>query len=331
MEKVPERMRTLVLHRFDTREPEVTLEEQPVSGPGAGQVLVRVSASPINPSDVLFLAGHYPTGRTLPTAPGFEGAGLVVAAGDGCEDLAGRRVAFLATADGAWAEFARVDRVLCFPLPDHITDEQGAMLLINPISALGMMQLARDQGATAVVQTAAASALGRMLVRLGKRYGVTTISVVRRAEQAALLRDLGASHVVDTSRDGWEAELAGLAGELNARVAFDAVAGNMTGQVLETMPSGSTVYVYGALSGGEVHVPAGALIFGDKQVRGFWLSHWLGANLANAAWQADLFELAAEDLTSEVAEQVGLDGVVRAIGRYMQGMTRGKVLVVPAR
>jgi NADPH:quinone reductase len=329
MTDIPNHMLAAVLHRYDLSEPDLRIEEIPVPVPGLSQVLIRVEASPINPADIMFTRGLYPTGKELPTVAGFEGAGTVVAAGEQAADLVGKRVGFFAGRHGAWAAYTAVDRTSCFPLPDHVSVEQGAMLLINPISAIGLLQTAQEQGAKAVIQTAAASALGRMIVRLAQRQGVPTINIVRRAEQAALLRGLGAGHVLDSSQPGWQEELARLAAELSATVAFDAVAGAMTGQVLDAMPNGSTVYVYGALSLEPCQVNPGNFVFQDKRVDGFWLSQWLPRHGHKAPWQTELFALIGTDLSSTVVERVGLQNLLPAMSRYQQQMTRGKFLVAP--
>ncbi|MHC4375221.1 MAG: alcohol dehydrogenase catalytic domain-containing protein, partial [Planctomycetota bacterium] len=160
-------------------EPERALEslrvaERPLPKPGPGEVLVRVSASPVNPSDLLFVTGHYVVDRELPTVPGWEGSGRVVAAGPGgyAKLLKGRRVACAATEQGpgTWGEYTLVPAMQCLPLMSGVDDEQGASLIVNPVSAFAMLHMARRRGARAVVSTAAASQLGRMVLALAKRW-----------------------------------------------------------------------------------------------------------------------------------------------------------------
>ena len=131
--------------------------------PGIGQVLVRMAAAPINPSDIGFLQGSYGAHGGASAVPGFEGSGTVVAAGGGylTRLLLGRRVAFSDASGGTWAEYHAANASLCVPLKKDITLEQGAMLLVNPLTALALLSIARQGRHKALVNTAAASALGR--------------------------------------------------------------------------------------------------------------------------------------------------------------------------
>src|SRR6476660_6097742 len=185
---IPDSMRAVQLRAYDGT-PESIAVEMPVPRPGPGEVLVRVFASPINPSDLMFIRGLYGFKKSLPAVPGFEGSGTVVEAGTGltARFLKGRRVA-CAAADpkvrgGMWAEYVVTPAQFCMPLRKNVDLERGAALLINPITAWALMHEARRGRHRAVVQTAAASALGRMIVRLGKRFSIPVIKVVRRAEQ----------------------------------------------------------------------------------------------------------------------------------------------------
>jgi NADPH2:quinone reductase len=243
--------------------------------------LVRVFASPINPSDLMFIRGLYGFKKSLPAVPGFEGSGTVVEAGTGltARFLKGRRVA-CAAADpkvrgGMWAEYVVTPAQFCMPLRKNVDLEQGAALLINPITAWALMHEARRGTHRAVVQTAAASALGRMIVRLGKRFSIPVINVVRRAEQVELLRGLGAEYIVNSSEPELDKRVCGLCHQLGASIGFDAVAGEMSARVLRAQPQGSRLLVYGALSLQASQADPAPLIFERKRLEGFWLTAWL--------------------------------------------------------
>jgi NADPH:quinone reductase len=157
--------------------------------------------------------------------------------------LKGRRVACV-TADpkvagGMWAEYVVTPAQFCIPLRKDVDLEQGAALLINPMTAWGLMHEARRGRHLAVVQTAAASALGRMIVKLGNRLSIPVINVVRRAEQVGLLRGLGAKYVLNSSEPEFDKRLRELCHELGASIGFDAVAGEMSALVLRAQPRGS--------------------------------------------------------------------------------------------
>jgi NADPH2:quinone reductase len=170
---IPSHMRALQLHEFAGHGSiRLRLVEKAVPTPGPCQVLVAVRASPVNQSDILFCEGRYSAPSRLPITPGFEGCGVVVQAGSWRGRwLVGRRVACgTPTGDGLWAEYAAVPLWNCLPLPRHVDDEQGACAIVNPVTAWALFEPLRRGTHRAMVQTAAASQLGRMILRLSQRY-----------------------------------------------------------------------------------------------------------------------------------------------------------------
>jgi NADPH:quinone reductase-like Zn-dependent oxidoreductase len=296
-----------------------------------------MAASPINPSDLKFMVGEYGVRKALPVVPGFEGSGTVVAAGAGlvARLRMGRRVACMApeTGDGAWAEYMVAPAKRCIPLLGSVTLEQGATMVVNPWTAWALLDTARRRGHRAAVHTAAASSLGRMMLRLGRRLSFPIVHVVRRPAQVELLRGMGAAHVLDSTAAGFDAQLKELCSQLNVTVAFDPVAGEMTGRALAAMPRGSRAIVYGSLSSAPCTVPPAELMYERKAVEGFWLSHWVAdrglLSLAKMALTAQ--KLAATAFVTEVRTRVGLEGAAEAIEAYKHDMTAGKVLIVPGR
>src|SRR5215472_9053466 len=174
----PATMRAIQVKAYDGKPGSLTVAELPVPRPGPGEVLVKVFASPVNPSDLMFTTGNYGFKKPLPATPGFEGSGTVVEAGSGmmARFLNGRRVTCAAAdpnvAGGMWAEYVVTSAQLCVPLGKRVDMEQGATMLVNPLTAWALMEEARLGGHRAVVSTAAASALGRMLVGLGRRFSI---------------------------------------------------------------------------------------------------------------------------------------------------------------
>jgi NADPH:quinone reductase-like Zn-dependent oxidoreductase len=163
----------------------------------------------------------------------------------------------------------------CIPLLDSVSLEQGASLYVNPMTAWAMFEQSRNEGHKAIVQTAGASALGKMMIRLGKENDVPIISIVRREEQVTLLHDIGAENVLDSSDPRFDRELLVLSKRLNATVCLDAVAGEVAGKVLNILPAGSKLVSYGALSEQAIPVNAGVMIFHNKKIEGFWLTNWI--------------------------------------------------------
>ena len=330
-------MRAVQLRAYDGKPESIAVVEMPVPRPGPGEVLVRVFASPINPSDLMFIRGLYGFKKPLPAVPGFEGSGTVVEAGAGLMPrfLDGRRVA-CAAADanvrgGMWAEYVVTPAQFCMPLRKNVDLEQGAALLINPMTAWALIGEARRGRHRAVVQTAAASALGRMIVRLGKRFSIPVINVVRRAEQVELLRGLGAEYVVNSSEPEFDTRLHGLCHQLGASIGFDAVAGEMSARILRAQPQGSRLLVYGALSLQASQADPASLIFERKRLEGFWLTAWLRSRtfLGQLRLARQIQELLPNDLRTNFQARVPLQEAGRALQQYAANMTTGKVLLMP--
>jgi NADPH:quinone reductase len=256
--EAPQKMRAVVLEEYLENIIDalngLKIAELPVPKPEKGQVLVRIRAAPCNPSDLLLLQGKYGTLKKLPTVPGWEGAGEVIASGGGwlANWLNGKRVACALRGDrnGTWAEYFIAKVGECIPIKQQITFEQAASLIINPFTAFGLLETARKGGHRAAVHTAGASQLGRMLQTMAAEANYPLINVVRRKEQIELLRSLGAKHVLNSSSESFADELKEMCKQLGATVAFEAIAGSMTGTVMNAMPHDSNVFVYGALSWG---------------------------------------------------------------------------------
>ena len=335
MKPIPETMRALELRSYEGGAGELALVEKQVPRPGKGQALVRVAASPVNPSDLMFLRGMYGIKKHLPVVPGFECSGEVVAAGGGpwARYLVGKRVACAAPTDGdgTWAEFMLADASHCIPLRRATDIEQAATMIVNPFTAWALVGMAKEARAEAFVQTAAASALGRMIVRLANSRGLQTINVVRRAEQVELLKSEGATDVLNSSDEDFDERLREMCKRLRATVLLDAVAGELTGRVLRAMPSGAQAIVYGALSLEGCLVDPRSLIFERKSVRGFWLSDWLRTQGALEKFRAsgNVQKMLGDELKTEVRERLPLERAAEGIKQYAHEMTGGKVLIVP--
>ena len=327
---LPRRMQALELNDYQGVAA-LRLVEKPVPEPQPGQLLVKMHAAPINPSDLLFLSGRYGQRKALPVVPGFEGSGVVVAAGSPLlrRLYLGRKVACGAAAagDGTWAEYMCVAATACMPLRS-LDLEQGAMMLVNPLTAYLMLAQAKRQGHRAVIHSAAASSLGKMLLRLGLAKQMPIIHVVRRDAQVAELRALGAQYVLNSSHADFVAQLQEHSHNLRATLALDAVGGHLGGQLLEAMPPGSTLRSYGALAEEALQLDPRALIFAHKHIDGFWLADAfrpaLAPALLRAVWQ--LPQLVEQHLYSTVQARYRLADFQEALEHYQQHMSDGKVL-----
>ena len=338
---IPSEMRVIELENYHediTKAVEgLRVVHKPTPQPGPGQVLVRIEAAPCNPSDMVFMQGLYGVKKALPAVPGWEGAGTVVASGGGMMGnwLKGKRVACggQADSDGTWAEYYIADVKSCVPLRKGISSEQGATLIINPLTAWAMVDVAKKGGHRAIVQTAAASQLGRMVVLLAKDTGIALINVIRRQEQEDLLKSLGAEVVLNSESEDFEARLHEECLRLKATMGFDAVCGEMTGRIFSAMAPDATVLVYGVLS----FEPASGfdgrdLIFGQKRVEGFWLTDWVRKAGFLRVFQATgqiQKHIAAGSFATQVRQKLKLEEVAKGILEYQEVMTAGKILIVP--
>lgn len=268
----------------------LSLEEVEVGDPGDDEIVVRVEAAPINPSDLGLLLGPadvstLKTGGTaespvvtmsVPEAGmaamrdrvgqsmpiGNEGAGTVVAAGANAKALEGRRVGMIGGA--MYADHRRIRAADVVPLPDGATAEQGASMFVNPLTSLGFVETMRMEGHTAIVHTAAASNLGRMLQKICLADGVPLVNIVRSEAQAEILRGIGATHVVNSKDEDFRDKLADAVEETGATIAFDAIGGgSLGGDILQAMERGAVrrmkeysrygsdsfkqLYIYGSL------------------------------------------------------------------------------------
>ncbi|MEZ4494769.1 MAG: zinc-binding dehydrogenase [Dehalococcoidia bacterium] len=289
---------------------ELSLAEVETPDPKPDQILIRVEAAPINPSDMGLLfaaadmsraeAGGTPdrpvvtakltpaimsamagrVGQSLPA--GNEGAGVVVEAGSAPEAqaLVGKTVSLRGGGMYAQYRLARASEVL--PMPEGITPAQAASAYVNPLTVLGMVETMRLEGHTALIHTAAASNLGRMLQRVCVADGIPLVNVVRKPEQEKILRDLGATHVVNSSSPTFMDDLVDACSETGATLGFDAIGGGrIAGQILTAIEQAAlrkaTSYSrYGSSVHKQVYIYGGLDRGPTEFVRAFGLSWGLG-------------------------------------------------------
>lgn len=237
----------------------------------------------VNPSD--YGEWKHVEGTYNSKPVGKEGSGVVVASGGGvyANSCVGSKVGFIVDnpTQGSYSEYVTVDALKgIFPLPETVQVEDAASHFVNPYTVYGIIDTVRRSQSNkenlGFVHTGAASQLGQMMVKFCKQENIILINVVRREEQAEILRNLGAQYIIVSSNPDWEEQLKNLVKELDIRVAFDCVSGEMTGKLLSFLPSRSTVFVYGSLSGLPCsHIEPLDLIYRKKKVEGWLLPTWL--------------------------------------------------------
>jgi NADPH:quinone reductase-like Zn-dependent oxidoreductase len=353
---------------------ELSLVDVELTPPGPGEVIVRIEAAPLNPSDLGLLTGPADLAtlrqggtadRPVLTADipaqrmpmvrarlnesmpvGNEGAGTVIAAGEGAEDLIGKIVAVIG--GGMYTQYRKARLTDLLPFPDGVTAREGASAFVNPLTALAMVETMRAEGHTALVHTAAASNLGQMLNRICIADGVKLVNIVRSAEQAKILRDIGAKYVVDSTSATFRDDLVDALAETGATIAFDAIGGGpLAGQIIAAMEVAANrnattysrygsnthkqVYIYGMLDLGPT------LIGRDTgfawSVSGFLLTPFLmkaGAEVVGrmrARVAAEIKTTFASHYTAEISLAEALDK--DTLLAYSAKKTGEKYLIVP--
>lgn len=269
-------MRAVRFHRHGPPADVLQVDAVDAPEPGPGEVRVRLTHRPIHPADLAAVAGTYGLLRGLPAVGGNEGAGVVEALGAGVRGLdVGARVVKLGDAP-TWQESVvlRADDVL--PVPDGLDDATAAQLFVNPLTAALLLDEAADlRPGDALVQTAGASTVARIVTALAVRGGLRPVSVVRSGKHAGVLRGLGAAVVVapENTAEARDA-LRAAVGDSGARAVFDAVAGDAGALALSALAGDGLHVVYGALSGAALAVPPAALIYRRVEVRGLWRTRW---------------------------------------------------------
>jgi len=317
---------------------ELFLEKVAVAEPGPNEVVIRVEAAPVNPSDLgLLLAGadvaaasaagtpHRPvitapipdaamrglTARVgAPLPAGNEGAGTVVAAGssEAAQRLLGKKVA--AAGGAMYSQYRTVDLSLCLELPEGLSAADGASAFVNPMTALGMIETMRMEDHFALVHTAAASNLGQMLNRLCQEEQVPLVNIVRRPEQEELLRAAGAAFVCDSSKPEFMNELTAALTATGATLAFDATGGGtLASQILTCMEASASAGADGySRYGSAVHKQV--YIYGGLDRSPTVLTRNFGMAWGVGGW-----------LLTPFLGKIGLEGIIRLRERVAAGLT----------
>lgn len=249
-----------------------------VPQPQGSQVLIKVALASINPSDVMFIKGMYGQPRAIGRPAGFEGVGEVVATGPDAAGLRGKRIAFATglTNWGSWAEYALAEAGACIPLLDTVRDEDAAAMIVNPLTAIAMFGLVKEEGEKAFILTAGASQLCKLIIGVAKDEGYRPIAIVRRDDQIPLLEGMGAAHVLNAEAPDFQPRLVEVLKAEKPRIFLDAVTGPLAGAIFSAMGKRARWIVYGRLDGTTTPIPEpGQMIFMHKKVEGFWLTEWM--------------------------------------------------------
>ncbi|MGL4175151.1 MAG: zinc-binding dehydrogenase [Dermatophilaceae bacterium] len=330
-------MRALQATRLTAQLDALQVVELPDPRPARGEVLVRVGVAPVNPADVMQLSGTYIVHRDPPFVPGLVGVGTVVdasRAGLLGRALHHRRVAFAVPGGqlGTWAQLAAAPARLCVPVSATLSDEDAVNLLANATTAIGLLSDLKRAGHRAVLVTAAASEVGRMMISAAPGFGLGVVAVVRSDAQADVVRELGVVDIVDQRHPQADTVLSAVAARHEVSAAIDAVAGPMTDRLMTALPDRSTVWVLGQLSGEPVSFDAMSQLIGrGHALRGFnvntWFSDQSPVRRLRAASQAQ--RLLRDGYRTTVSRRLSLDDAAADLASHVATTTAGKTVIQP--
>lgn len=317
----------------------LAVEERPPPEPGQGEVRVRILATPVNPSDLLYVRGHYAGVEAhFPAPVGFEGVGIVDTLGPQVQGaVLGQRVVVMNSMGGNWAEHSVVSAHDLIPVPDEISDEQAASFMINPASAILMVRriLAVPRGEW-LLQSAAGSELGRMIIRLAKHDGIRTVNVVRRHEAVAELERLGADAVIVSTDGPIDEQVRGIVGSEGVKYAIDPVIGETGTQMYKALNEDGRMLLYGSLTSQPMLVGDDPryILAGRRVLEVYWLGYWLPRldETARRRLVEDIVALLRDGiLETSPGRKFPLDEIGAAVTQAESKDRQGKVLLVPGK
>jgi NADPH2:quinone reductase len=328
-------MRAAVFERFGEPSDTLQVRDVPEPHPGPGEVRVRMIMSPVNPSDLLVVRGRYGVLPELPATPGFEGVGVVDEVGSGLLGrlVRGKRVVAINSAGGNWAEYAVIPARQARPVPDDIPDEQAAAYFVNPATVLALARhVLKVRRGDWLLQSAAGSTLGRMMIKLGRHDGFRTLNVVRRREAVDELRALGGDAVISSEDGPIDEQVRAIVGGEGVRYAIDPVGGETGTAIFRSLAPEGQLVLYGTLSGEPIQIDPRLMISGKRVVQGFWLGYWMRDRSIPAALLLfrEIASMIRKGILSSEIGRIYPLGEITEAARHADTVGRhGKVLVRP--
>lgn len=324
-------MKQIIYKEFGNPADVLECVEVPSAVLADGQARADVLRAPINPSDLIQIAGNYGVRPDLPAIAGNEGLGRITEIAGDARGLTVGQLVLLPAGGGTWASEIVSSAGAFTPLPEGDID-QMSMLMVNPATAQIMLTDFVDlKAGDWIIQSAANSAVGGYVVQLAKAMGVHVVCVVRRETAVQGLKDLGADVVLVDGPD-LPRQVKKATNGAQMKLALDAVAGETFGRLGDTLAIGGTLVNYGAMSEQAAQMQAGAMIFRDIRVRGFWLVHWFGSASKEArmgVYGALTKAIAQGTLHAAIDKIFTLDQMEEAANYTGAGQRTGKVLLAP--
>lgn len=304
------------------------IKESPIPTPKPEEVLIRVTARNINPSDIMFIRGMYGITPRLPSSAGFEASGIVETGDEAGKIKKGARVMF--TAIGTWREYVCIPASMVIPVPEGMPDEIACQAFVNPMTAYGMLEESGLQEGQWLLITAGASAFGKFAIQMAKQKKIKVAATVRNDSQKEVLEKLGADLVVNSETEKIQKVIPEKT-EGGVHVIFDAVGGMLGAKALSCLRSNGRMMVFGALALENMPVNSGLLIFKNLIIKGFWLSTWIENLSAEQRMKAfgKVFGFLMQDTSQvDVAGKFDLSNFKEAIKAYETQGRNGKILLV---
>lgn len=304
------------------------LKESPIPTPKPHEVLIRVKARNINPSDIMFVRGMYGITPKLPSSAGFEASGVVEQGDETGKVKSGTRVMF--TAIGTWKEYVCVPAALVIPVPPQMTDEVACQAFVNPMTAYGMIEQSGLKPGEWLLITAGASAFGKFAIQMAKAKGIKVAATVRHDAQKEVLEKLGADLVINTETEKIQ-KVVPEKTDGGIHVIFDAVGGMLGAKALSCLRQKGKMMVFGALALENMPINSGLLIFKNLTIEGFWLSTWVEEMAPEArmrAFQTVFGFLMKEDSKIDIEGKFPLSEFKAALEAYEKPGRNGKILLV---
>ncbi|TDQ18807.1 NADPH:quinone reductase-like Zn-dependent oxidoreductase [Algoriphagus boseongensis] len=321
-------MKELIFEQTGTPQEVLQVKESPMPTPRPHEVLIRVTARNINPSDIMFIKGMYGITPKLPSSAGFEACGVVEKSDQASSVKEGTRVMF--TAIGTWREYICVPAAMVIPVPSGMPDEVACQAFVNPMTAYGMIEESGLKENEWLLITAGASAFGKFAIQMAKAKGIKVAATVRHDAQKQMLADLGADLVINTEKE----KLSKVIQENTdggIHVVFDAVGGILGAKALASLRPKGKLLSFGALALENMPVNSGLLIFRNLKIEGFWLSTWieeLATEKRKSAFQTVFGFLMKEQSKIDIAGKFTLDDFKKALDTYETPGRNGKILFV---
>lgn len=323
-------MRAASYTQFGKPSDVLSITDRPIPEPAPHEVRIKTVLATIHNHDLITIRGQYGDKPNLPAIAGSEALGVVDAIGSEVEGFeVGQRVA-AASVHATWAEYFTAPAKMVFPIADAIDDEIAAQLIAMPLSALMLLEFLELKAGQWALLNAANGAVGKSFAMLAAARGVNSISLVRRAEAANSLKELGVAHVVDVSESDWQDQVRKIVGTAQIDAAVDSLGGEASNDLLTLLGSGGTLVSFGVMAGQPMVLNPSNLIFKEVVVKGFWGSKTSREmSLDNKLRLID--ELKQRVLEGTLSLPVHaiytLDDITTAVSGEVQKGKKGKVLL----